>query len=174
MSREDERNRALHHLVQVCARRGYGLAHDLTGQRADAQDAVQEALVRACAHYGRLRDPAALEGWFYRVLTHHCLRLLRRRRLRSALTRWLAPAAAAQQDPRPPPDEALAWRRQLTRLLEAVDALPSRQRVALVLRYRHDLALGEIANLLGVTVGTVKTHLARGLDRLREQMESTR
>src|SRR5687767_14611877 len=85
------RDLALERLVDKAARRGYAIAWDLLRDRAEAEDAVQEALARACAEYARLRDAAALEGWFFRVLSNVCLRALRRRRL-ARVFGWLWPA----------------------------------------------------------------------------------
>jgi RNA polymerase sigma-70 factor (ECF subfamily) len=159
--------------------RGNRIAFDLLRDRAEAEDAVQEALARACEAADRLREPDAIEGWFYRVLTNVCLRLLRRRRLR----RWLGvgrggPADAADEPPDVDPspraaraDEALAERQEIAQLLDQLDALPAQQRVALVLRYGHDRSISEIADMLAVKPATVKTHLVRGLRRLRAALE---
>jgi RNA polymerase sigma-70 factor (ECF subfamily) len=161
------RDAALARLVASSARKGFAVAHDLLGDRAEAEDAVQEALARACERWDRLRDPAALDGWFFRVLTNHCLRLLKRRRWR----RWLASLGGVDEhevaDPAPRADEALAEGQGTARTLAIVAGLPPMQKAAIVLRYGHDLGVGEIAALLGVGTGTVKTHLVRGLDRLR-------
>jgi RNA polymerase sigma-70 factor (ECF subfamily) len=172
---EESPDAALSRLAQTVAPRGFRLACHLLGDAAEAQDAVQEALLRACAGHHRLADPGALEGWFFRVLTNHCRRQLRRRRLRQTLARLFAPGTAeALRDPAPLADEALDRCGRLARLLGALAALPSMQRVVLVLRYEHGAGVAEIAGLLGIKPATVKTHLVRGLERLREHMESNR
>src|SRR5687767_6812076 len=84
----DSRSRLLAELANAPARRGYGIAYDLLGNRAEAEEAVQEALVRACEAIGDLRDPAAAPAWFLRIVTTMCLRTLRRRRLRRRLFGW--------------------------------------------------------------------------------------
>lgn len=173
------RERALTQLATATAPRGYRIAFDLLRDRAEAEDAVQEALARACEAAGRLREPDAIEGWFYRVLTNLCLRQLRRRRLR----RWLGmerrpaddpPDQPAEIDERPRAaraDEALAERQEIAHLLDQLDTLPAQQRVALVLRYGHDRSIAEIADMLAVKPATVKTHLVRGLRHLRAALE---
>ena len=173
------RERALTQLATATAPRGYRIAFDLLRDRAEAEDAVQEALARACEAADRLREPAAIEGWFYRVLTNVCLRLLRRRRLR----RWLGggrrdPTDALDDPPEPAPDpratradDVLAERQQIAHLLDQLDTLPAQQRIALVLRYGHDRSIADIADMLDVKPATVKTHLVRGLRRLRAAME---
>ncbi len=190
-TRTDARARLLAELAAGPARKGYGIAYDLLGNRAEAEEAVQEALARACESIGDLRDPAAAPSWFLRIVTTMCLRMLRRRKLRRALLGWLPsksePDAAPQHEPdhddiaermhgapEPAPSESLAKRQELGALFGRLDQLSAQQRTALVLRYGHDLPVPEIAELLGVELATAKTHLVRGLARLRDLMEEHR
>src|SRR3954462_9718780 len=87
--RADARSRLLSELAAAPARKGYGIAYDLLGNRAEAEEAVQEALARACESIADLRDPAAAPAWFLRIVTTMCLRTLRRRRLRRRLFGWM-------------------------------------------------------------------------------------
>jgi RNA polymerase sigma-70 factor (ECF subfamily) len=175
------RDTALAALARSSARRGWAIARDLLGDPAEAEDVVQEALARACERYGDLRDPTALEGWFFRVLTNLCMRTLRRRRVGERVRRWLGLDVVKRVrdagdvevdlvDRAPAADEKLAGARDAARTLAAVERLAPMQRAALILRYGHDHSVPEIAELLGVGQGTVKTHLVRGLARLRETM----
>jgi RNA polymerase sigma-70 factor, ECF subfamily len=190
----DSRARLLAELAAQPARKGYGIAYDLLGNRAEAEEAVQDALARACESIGDLRDPAAAPAWFLRIVTTQCLRTLRRRRLRRKLLGWLPGKAGEEIDAAPvtelastddiaermhsgatqAPHEALVDRQQLGALLGRLDDLAPQQRTALVLRYGHDLPVAEVAELLGVEHATVKTHLVRGLARLRALMEEHR
>ena len=88
-SRTAERGRLLSELAGAPARKGYGIAYDLLGNRAEAEEAVQEALARACESIDDLRDPGAAPAWFLRIVTTMCLRTLRRRKLKRALFGWL-------------------------------------------------------------------------------------
>jgi RNA polymerase sigma-70 factor, ECF subfamily len=190
---DDARGRLLSELAAGPARKGYAIAYDLLGNRAEAEEAVQEALARACESIGDLRDPAAAPAWYLRIVTTVCLRNLRRRKLRRTIFGrfgWFgsdeargddeAPVAAAPDDVAgmvhsltnsPVPGEALEDRQQLATLIESLDGLSAQQRAALVLRYGHDLPVPEVAQLLGVELATAKTHLVRGLARLRDLME---
>jgi RNA polymerase sigma-70 factor (ECF subfamily) len=188
----DARGRLLAELAQGPARRGYSIAYDLLGNRAEAEEAVQEALARACESIANLRDPLAAPAWFLRIVTTICLRHLRRRRLRRALFGrfgWTpkrddddaaeeeppdALTGLTQGAPSPLPNDALVSREELTALLRNLDGLAAQQRTALVLRYGHDLPVPEVAQLLGVELATAKTHLVRGLARLRDLMEEHR
>jgi len=194
-ARTDARSRLLAELAGAPARKGYGIAYDLLRNRAEAEEAVQEALARACESIGDLRDPAAAPAWFLRIVTTMCLRTLRRRKLKRALFGWLpggkdetaapeGPAAANDANEMiaervhatagPAPREALVDHEMLGALLGRLDALSAQQRAALVLRYGHDLPVPEIAEMLGVELATAKTHLVRGLARLRDLMEEHR
>ncbi len=186
----DSRGRLLGELAGAPAKRGYGIAYDLLGNRAEAEEAVQEALARACESIGELREHAAATGWFLRIVTTMCLRTLRRRRLKRRLFGWLPGGDAKVETggeldreriaervhagPTPAPREALADRQELGALMTRLDRLAPQQRAALVLRYGHDLPVPEVAALLGVELATCKTHLVRGLARLRELMEEHR
>jgi RNA polymerase sigma-70 factor (ECF subfamily) len=188
----DARSRLLAELATHPARKGYGIAYDLLGNRAEAEEAVQDALARACESIGDLRDPAAAPAWFLRIVTTQCLRTLRRRRLRRRLFGWL-PGADGEIDASPvengkhediaermhgtggpAPREAFIDREELGALIGRLSDLSPQQRTALVLRYGHDLPVAEVAELLGVELATVKTHLVRGLARLRDLMEEHR
>jgi RNA polymerase sigma-70 factor, ECF subfamily len=138
------------------APRAFRVAANLLRDRAEAEDVVQEALARVCRDFESVRDPQA---WFFRVVVNLCMRTQRRRR-------WRAIFWTSEVDLAPGPDERAAHRE----LLAAVDRLPAMQRTAVVLRYAQELSLGEIAELLGIGEGTVKTHLSRGLARLRKRM----
>ena len=168
------RDQAIARLAATCGPRGYRIARDLLGDPAEAEDAVQEALARACTGLERLRDPAAQGAWFYRVLTNHCMRTMRRRRWLGALSQLWSSAREEEQLARPGADRELAAAQGNARLLLALRELPPRQRAAVILRHGHDCSVDEIATLLGIGSGSVKTHLLRGLRRLREALGGTR
>ena len=187
-SRSDARGRLLSELAGTPARKGYSIAYDLLRNRAEAEEAVQEALARACESIGDLRDPAAAPAWFLRIVTTMCLRTLRRRKLKRTLFGWMpgkdeSESADAASDAiaervhataGPAPRDALVDNETLGALLGRLDNLSAQQRAALVLRYGHDLPVPEIAEMLGVELATAKTHLVRGLARLRDLMEEHR
>jgi RNA polymerase sigma-70 factor, ECF subfamily len=158
-----DRDAAVQRLVALASGRGFALAFDLLGTRAEAEDAVQDALVRAIAGLARLRDPDALDGWFYRVLTNGCLRVLRRRRIVGAFARLVGARGDVGYLPAQlAPDHA--------KLLALIDQLPAMQKAALVLRQGHDLSVEEIARVLEIGTETVKTHLKRARARLRAEL----
>jgi len=189
---DDARGRLLAELAAGPARKAYAIAYDLLGNRAEAEEAVQEALARACESIGDLRDPQAAPSWYLRIVTTVCLRNLRRRKLRRTIFGrfgWFGGGDKRDDDTAveaapddvagmmhsisaaPVPGQALEDRQQLAALIASLDGLSSQQRAALVLRYGHDLPVPEVAQMLGVELATAKTHLVRGLARLRDLME---
>jgi RNA polymerase sigma-70 factor (ECF subfamily) len=158
-----DRDAVVRELAAHAGRRGFAIAADLLGDRAEAEDVVQEALVRALDGYQRLREPRALESWFYTVLTNLCIRALRRRRVVGAFARLVG----ARGEPTRDPDELAP---DHARLINALDRLPAMQKTAIVLRYGHDLGLHEVAGAMGVGAETVKTHLKRARARLRAEL----
>ncbi|WP_238993411.1 RNA polymerase sigma factor [Nocardioides caldifontis] len=140
----------------------------LLGAGADAEDVVQEALVKAYRSLGRYRDGAPFRPWLLRIVANEA-----RNHHRSAVRR----GAREQGVPLPPelldPGEQVADRQRKEQLLAAVGRLPERLRAVVVCRYLLELDEAETATALGVPRGTVKSRLNRGLSRLREQLPTT-
>ena len=124
----------------------------------DAEDGVPEALLRAWQAFGRLKSEEALKGWLLKI-TVNCAREQRRKGARVTYTDDLEPLAGSAED------------RQYDGLWDAVLALPEDQRTAVVLFYYEDMTLAQIASVLGVAQGTVKSRLCRARGRLREMLK---
>jgi RNA polymerase sigma-70 factor (ECF subfamily) len=131
----------------------------VTGNLADAEDAVQEAFARASVRWGRIGGYDSPEGWVRRVALNLAFTGLRRaRRLLEVLSRVPAPP------PVPPlPADSLA-------LVEALKALPLGFRQVLVLHYLADLPVERVAGELGIAVGTAKSRLSRAREALARQL----
>jgi len=135
----------------------YRIALSYTASSADAEDAMQEALLRAWKRRDTLRDVSVFGTWLNRILINECKTLLRRRRRQVAEDQL--PAIAV-----PPPDEgAMALR-------TALFALPEKYRVPLVLHLLEGYTLQETAALLRLPLGTVKTRVARAKKKLEEEV----
>jgi RNA polymerase sigma-70 factor (sigma-E family) len=132
----------------------------LTGSGTEGEELAQEALVRIWWRWRLGRRPADPASYARRVLVNRQRSLLRRAAVEARFLGRARPEVAA-----PPADSERAMV-----LWEAVQALPSRQRAVLVLRYQEDLTEAEVARLLGLPVGTVKSASHRALARLRERL----
>jgi RNA polymerase sigma-70 factor (ECF subfamily) len=143
-----------------------GQLYLVTGDLAEAEDAVQEALTRAAVRWGRLQDYAVPEAWVRRVAMNLASDGFRRARRRLA--------AAARLPPEPDHPATLEG----LVVADALRALPMAQRKAVVLHHLLDLPVDRIAAELGVPVGTVKSRLARARStlaaRLAPQQEQAR
>ncbi len=150
-----ERRVAFARLVREYAATLHGVALRLVERPTDAEDAVQETFLRAWRALDQFRREAEPRTWLFRILLNACHDRRRRRLLR----RRERPAERAE-----PTDPAgRTSRRELVdRVFDAVDVLPRRQRECLLLRVRAGLGYEEIALLLDIGVGSVKTHLVQG------------
>jgi len=138
------------------------LAYLLTGDRALAEDLVQEAFVKLVGRFADLRDPSAFEAYLRRTVVNLArMHFRRRRRERAYLERERQLPLAAR------PQTDVATHQDMR---EALLTLPERQRAAVVLRFYEDLSELQIADVLKCRPGTVKSLLARGKEGLRGQM----
>ena len=141
------------------------LAYLLTGDRALAEDLVQEAFVRVVGRFRHLRVPDAFEAYLRRTIVNLHTSHLRRRRLERAYLE--REGGVARAGPTVMPDVGV--REELWRAL--LD-LPPRQRVAVVLRYYEDLSERETADALRCSVAAVKSLTARAMETLRARIGS--
>ena len=150
-------------LYERSAPAGFRLAFLLTGDRALAEDLVQEAFVRFVGRLDHLRDPETFDAYLRRTIVNLSKNARRRRAVeRSYLERRTAEPPEMHRDPDVTEFESMR---------AALMALPERQRAALVLRYYEDLPDEEIAELLRCRRPTVRTLVARGLEALRKVPE---
>jgi RNA polymerase sigma-70 factor (sigma-E family) len=137
-------------------------AQALTGNRADAEDLVQATLVKTYQSWDNVADPAALDTYVRRVMVNTHISGWRRRRVDEYPTDQVPDSVAADR----------TGDSDLQELVQrAVDRLPSRMRAAVMLRFFDDMSEPEVAAMLGVSVGTVKSTVARAVAKLREDAE---
>ncbi|MDE2280283.1 MAG: RNA polymerase sigma factor [Xanthomonadaceae bacterium] len=168
-------------LAQV-ERRAFRVAELNLRHREDALDAVQDAMLRLVKHY---RDKPATE-WaplFWGILRRRIVDLQRRRKVRSIVVGWLGGGRDGEGDELPSWDPADRGPGPLDRLQDshawddlgvALRKLPRRQREAFTLRMLEELDVAETARAMGCSEGSVKTHLSRAMQRLREHLEDWR
>ena len=165
MSSNPTRRDRLAEMYERSAPGGFRLAFLLTGDRALAEDLVQDAFVRFVGRFGHLRDLDAFDGYLRRTIVNLSKNVYRRRAIERS---YLERRTAEDRDERTDPDFA-----ENESIRRALMALPERQRAAIVLRYYEDRPEIEIADILHCRPATVRSLVARGLERLRNNPEVT-
>ena len=141
----------------------------LVGERGEAEEVVQEAFARLLASHRRVRDVDRAPGYLRAIVVNQCRGRLRKR----GSSRRGAPKLVAFPDPSSAADHVVAQDDRAA-LASALARLPERQRECIVLRYYGSLSEAEIADAMGVSRGSVKTHASRGLAALAEMLEDRR
>jgi len=139
------------------------VAYLLTGNRADAEDLLQTALAKTYLSWNRIQDKGALDGYVRRVLVNTQTSWWRKRRIDEYATDQLP--EQPWEDTRPAEIElrSTVWK--------SLAQLPRRQRAVVVLRYYEDLSEAETAEIMGISIGTVKSTASRALAKLRTDGE---
>lgn len=154
---------AFRQLVERHIDRAYGLAVRILNNGADAEDVVQDALLKVWTQRGRWEGGRAkFSTWLYRVVTNRCIDLRRRPR-----------GEDVESVPEPideRPDAVTAMQRhEVGDMLEAaMQKLPDQQRVAVILSYHESMSNSEIAKVMETTVAAVESLLKRGRQRLKQ------
>jgi RNA polymerase sigma-70 factor (sigma-E family) len=138
----------------------YATAYHLTGDRHEAEDLLQSALFSTYRAWDRISDKAAVGGYLRRTMTNLHISAWRRRKLNEYPTEELPETPGDSDAMRGTELRAVLW--------QALAKLPETQRTMLVLRYYEGRTDPEIADILGISVGTVKSSIWRSLRRLRE------
>ncbi len=134
------------------------IAQSLAANRSDAEDLLQAALVKTFFAWDRISNPNARDGYVRRAMVNTQISEWRRQRLAVYPTDQIP--EQQMEDP--------TWKTDLADVVHrAVQQLPERQRTTVVLRYYEDMTEAQIAERLGVTVGTVKSTISRAVARLR-------
>ena len=156
-------------------RRAARIAFHYLRDAADADEAVQDAFIKAYMHLGTFREELPFEVWFTRILINGCLDRIKARRRRE---RWMAPPMldpnGVERDPAEylpsrgpsPEDQVLAGERR-EQLTAAIAKLPERQRMVFILSHVEGRSSREVSSMTGLNESTVRVHLFRAVRRLR-------
>ena len=134
-------------------------AYLLTGNRADAEDLLQTALAKLYLAWNRVREREAIDGYARRIIVNEHNSLWRRAWKRQEIAVTEVPERQSHEDRYDGERNAALW--------SFVQSLPRRQRAIVVLRYYEELSEAETADVLGISVGTVKSQSSRALAALR-------
>jgi RNA polymerase sigma-70 factor (ECF subfamily) len=154
---------AFRQLVERHIDRAFGIALRLLGSRADAEDVVQDTMLKVWTHRSQWEHGRAkFSTWLYRVVTNRCIDLHRRPRTDNV------DAVPEPMDAQPDAVSTMQ-RDEVTKMLEsAMQRLPEQQRVAVILSYHENMSNGEIAEVMSTTIAAVESLLKRGRQQLRD------
>jgi RNA polymerase sigma-70 factor (ECF subfamily) len=171
-------------LVRRYQGKTYAIAYSLcAGDPEEARDLTQEAFLRAFWKLKRFRGDSTFYTWFYRVVVNTCLDGRRRRRRREKfVSLWKSgvgdldePDPLSEGFPDPSGDtnplEALSGKRLSREIRDTLMSLPDRQRVAFKLKVLHGMSIKEIAEVMGLAEGTIKSHLFRATRCLQQALK---
>ena len=152
----------------------YNLALRMSGDPADAEDIAQETFIRAYRHLGKFKGKSSLKTWVFRIALNCSNTRLRRRarRLSRRVDDSERELERAADEGRSPEERALATDLSAG-VRVALDLLPVHYREAVLLRDFEELNYSEIAEVLGVRIGTVRSRIARGREQLRKRLEGS-
>ena len=163
-------------LVAVHQRRASRLAYYYLRDAAEADEAVQDAFVKAFSHFASYDRTRPFEIWFTRILVNACLDRVKARKRR---LRWQVGLGEHADDRfsadhgkpgHTSPEDALLQQERAERLRAAIRELPNRQRTVVVLSHLDGRTTREVSEATGLSESTVRVHLFRGLRRLRTLM----
>ena len=161
-------------LVRLHQRQVYNLALRMLRDGDEASEATQEVFLAAWQGLRGFRGDARFATWLYRIAYNHCLKLMEHRRRDAAAKAELVAESARENSPAGAfsAHHALDAERQMReRVRGEIANLPPKYRVVLVLRHLQDLSYEEMAEVMRVPIGTVKTQLFRARALLKERLE---
>ena len=163
---------AFNRLMAQHEKKMYAIALRMFGNREDAQDCLQEAMLRVYRAIGGFKGQSSFSTWLYRITMNTCLDELRRKKNKqsTSLDNLLEQGWSPSDDEGTP--EKHAVRSELRRELnKAIQELPEDMRSAVVLRDIQGFSYDEIAGALGVNVGTIKSRISRAREKLRGKLK---
>lgn len=167
---------AFEQLVLSYQKRVYNLALRMVCNPDDAYDVAQEAFFKAWRSLPSLKADAAFSTWLFRLTSNECIDFLRRAKRQKVVSLTVSSEEEQAQldmpDPAPSPEERVITRQTHQQVLAAIDALPTEHRQILTLRILNDMDYRQIAAVLGIAEGTVKSRLSRARENLRKNLDT--
>ena len=165
---------AFNQLMAQHEQRMYAIALRMCKNREDAQDCLQEAMLRVFRAIGAFKGESSFGTWMYRITMNICLDELRRKKkIRDTSMDALLDQGWSPSDMTGSPERKAMQHELRQTLHSAINDLPEDMRAAIILRDIHGCTYDEIARALDVNVGTVKSRISRGREKLREKIRST-
>ncbi|MDH7514971.1 MAG: sigma-70 family RNA polymerase sigma factor [Bacteroidota bacterium] len=150
------------------------LVSRMTGTSAETEDIVQEAFIKAFQALSSFNDEFSFSTWLCKIATNNCIDHLRKRKLHTVSLegRWDEPDHERLEIPDSSalPDVRIVERQRAQAIQRAIDALPEKYRIVIVLRHQQEMRYEEIAEELKIPLGTVKAHIFRARELLNKYL----
>ncbi len=164
---------AFNRLMEIHEKRMYAVALRMCGNREDAQDCLQEAMLRVYRAISNFKGQSSFGTWVYRITMNTCLDELRRKKnkqntsLDNMLDQGWAPTDESSS-----PEKKVMQNEMRQSIANSIRDLPEDMRSAIIMRDVHGYSYDEIADMLNVNVGTIKSRISRGREKLREKLSN--
>lgn len=164
---------AFNELLGAYEKKMYAVCLRMSGNHEDAQDCLQETMLRVYRAISGFKRQSSFSTWLYRVAMNTCLDELRKKRNRpSTSLDGLLETGWSPSDEFDTPERHALERERQQEIRRAIAELPEDMRAAVVLRDIEGLPYEEIARVLDINVGTIKSRISRGREKLREKMQA--
>ncbi len=166
--------KALEELLFAYEKRVYNISYRYMGNEADAYDMAQEALIKIYRRIKAFKGESSFSSWVYRITVNTCLDGLRKNKKNVvSLESALESGASYSDDKNDTPEEAVLRLEDQSRVQEAIGILSADHKSVIVLRDINGLSYEEVALILSVSVGTVKSRICRARQKLKEILTET-
>ena len=153
----------------------YATAYRYLQDFDDAEDAAQEAFIKAIRYLPKFRGDGSLQTWLYRIVVNVSISMLRKRKIRNMFDIIGKNINGSKgidiQDPNNNPQILLEGKETNEAFLRALDLLPEKQRETFALRYFEDMSYEEISNILGTSVGGLKANFYHAVKKLAKYIK---
>lgn len=150
----------------------YNLCYRILSERTEAEDATQEAFIRAYSNMHRYDHNRSFKTWILTIASNHCIDRLRKRRMHLLSIDEPLPASMALTSDDPQPEQVTLMNERSQRVQNVLNELAPDYRTAVVLRYWYDYSYAEIADMLETTESAIKSRLHRARKMLAEKFSS--
>jgi len=158
-------------LVEAYQKPVYNLAYRLLGNSVEAEDAAQEAFIRAYTKLDTYDPSRKFSSWMLSIASHYCIDMLRRRRKKVMSMDDLPPMVDLAMPSSTQPEHVVVKGQTADAVQQLLNTLPESYRAPVILRYWYDMSYKEIAETMGVTESTVKTRLHRARAKLAQNAQ---
>ncbi len=151
----------------------YNLCYRLLGERTEAEDAAQEAFLKAYSHLRRYDTERPFKTWILTIASNLCIDRLRKRRATFVSIDEPIPATLSLASDDPQPEQMALLNERSRRIQSMLNELPEDYRAAVVLRYWYDYSYAEIAEILETTESAIKSRLFRARQMLADKLDNS-